>query len=226
MVKSAPAGPHLTRAEQAQRTRRRLLESAVEVFADTEFDRAAVADIAGRAGVSNGLLFHYFGSKRGLYLAALQETAEQMATAFDGDMRSDSPADTLRTGLARHVRYLANHRGLALRLVLGGRGADAEAWAVFEAARWRAIAALSGALDVDPSSMAAQMVGRASAGAVDEAIIQWLHNPLSADEGVFVDWLVELVIAMVGTIDHLESEPTPTGTPPRVVSPGAERPVQ
>ncbi|QII03678.1 TetR/AcrR family transcriptional regulator (plasmid) [Rhodococcoides fascians A21d2] len=203
MVDGTTSRRSSTRAERADRTRQRLLDVAEDVFGDTEFDKVSVADLAQRAGVSHGLLFHYFGSKRGLYLAALHTTAVRMAEAFD---RADtgSPVEFLRSGLTRHVHFLATHRGLALRLALGGRGSDSEAWAVFETARWRALAILSDALGIDSANTAAQTVGRAAAGAVDEAIVQWLHNPLAQDERVFVDWLVELVMAVVGTLRHLD----------------------
>ncbi|MBY6364616.1 TetR/AcrR family transcriptional regulator [Rhodococcoides corynebacterioides] len=207
MVDGTPNTSSPSRAEQASRTRRRLLDTAIEVFADTEFDEVSVADLAQRAGVSNGLLFRYFGSKRGLYLAALQVTADRMAAAFVVD-ESVPTAELLRTCLARLVRDLALHRGLALRLILGGRMVDEEAWAVFETARWRALASVADALGIDSTSPLAQLVGRAAAGAVDEAIVQWLHNPLALDEHAFVDWLVDLVGAVATTLPHDTADPS------------------
>jgi hypothetical protein len=44
------------------------------------------------------------------------------------------PSQQLRRALTSNLRYLSRRLGLALRLVLGGRGADPEAWEVFEAA--------------------------------------------------------------------------------------------
>ena len=56
------------RAAQKAETKRRLISIAVEVFAENDYDQVTVADIAERAGVAHGLLFHYFKSKRGIYL--------------------------------------------------------------------------------------------------------------------------------------------------------------
>lgn len=48
--------------------RRALVDAGLAVFARNDYRHASMADIAARAGVSKALLFHYFESKRGLYL--------------------------------------------------------------------------------------------------------------------------------------------------------------
>jgi AcrR family transcriptional regulator len=47
----------------ADEKRRVILDAAVKVFADRGFNTARVSDIADEAGVSYGLMYHYFGSK-------------------------------------------------------------------------------------------------------------------------------------------------------------------
>lgn len=56
---------------------RRIVNAAMEVFAKNEYKRASTDDIAARAGISKGLLFHYFGSKKELYFY-LYRYVEQM----------------------------------------------------------------------------------------------------------------------------------------------------
>ncbi len=63
----APAGPE--RQRDADRSRRSLLDAALEEFSLRGFAGARVADIARRAGVNKQLINYYFGSKEGLYLA-------------------------------------------------------------------------------------------------------------------------------------------------------------
>ena len=45
-----------------------ILNGAMSVFAQYEYKKATTDDIVARAGISKGLLFHYFGSKKELYL--------------------------------------------------------------------------------------------------------------------------------------------------------------
>lgn len=55
----------------------RIVNAAIEVFAQNEYKRASTDDIAARAGISKGLLFYYFGNKKSLYLYTY-DYAEQL----------------------------------------------------------------------------------------------------------------------------------------------------
>ena len=63
------------RDEQAQATRRRILESAERLFVEVGYARATIKQIARAAQVSEDLVFHNFGTKRGLLEAAPAITA-------------------------------------------------------------------------------------------------------------------------------------------------------
>lgn len=52
-----------TPVELAGDRRKQILKAAVEVFAERGFHRTRVSDIAKRAGVAYGLIYHYFDSK-------------------------------------------------------------------------------------------------------------------------------------------------------------------
>jgi AcrR family transcriptional regulator len=54
---------------------RQILAEAVEEFARRGYAGASVAEIAARAGISKPLIYQYFGSKDGLFLAALHSVA-------------------------------------------------------------------------------------------------------------------------------------------------------
>lgn len=216
-----PTQKMTARARQAAETRERIVAAAVRIFSDTTYDDVAVGDIAKAAGVAHGLLFHYFGSKRGLYLEAMRGAAEQLAAAFvfQPDL---PPIEQLRQAVASHLRYLADNPGLAQRLILGGRGADPLAWEVFEAARWRAVEATAELFGVDARRPAVRMAGRAAVSAMDEAAIFWLHNdqPYGVDE--MVNWMVAMAASVMrqatlldpgtgidGALRGLDDQPTP-----------------
>ena len=56
--------------------RDRILNSALEEFSNRDYEKASTNDIAQRAEVSKGLIFHYFGSKQALYEALLDFAVE------------------------------------------------------------------------------------------------------------------------------------------------------
>ncbi|MDV3128821.1 TetR/AcrR family transcriptional regulator [Mycobacterium sp. 21AC1] len=192
MTRTSGSRRTTTRAAQAIDTRRRLLASAVELFSDTSYEDVAVADIAKHAGVAHGLLFHYFGNKRGIFLEAMEHAADQLREAFVAP--TDLPPGALvREALRSHLTYLGAHRGLALRLVLSGRSVDPKAWEVFESARWLALDRILSALNVLDENDALRMTMRAAAAAVDEASVHWLRNGEPFETEPLVEFMVEML---------------------------------
>ncbi|WP_141659154.1 TetR/AcrR family transcriptional regulator [Mycobacterium europaeum] len=184
----------LPRKAQAEETRRRILDVAVEAFSAQRYDDVAVTDIATAAGVAHGLLFHYFKNKRGLYLAAMEDAAREFDAAHQVDPEQP-PGAQMRQRYYNQFAYLARHRGLATRLVLGGRGADPEAWAFFEEQRWREIDRGCAALGLDPQKPALRMMLRAAAAAVDAVAAFWHQNGQPFDVTALTDVSFEQTIA-------------------------------
>lgn len=58
-----------------------LLTAAEELFGEQGFDATSTAQIATHAGVSEGILFHHFGSKKGLFTALGEQFALAAAAA-------------------------------------------------------------------------------------------------------------------------------------------------
>lgn len=184
------------RAAKAAEARRKLLDAAAELFGESDYESVQVAEIAKRAGVAHGLLFHYFKNKRGIYLAVMRETAEDMQRAFEEGLVG-TPTEMVTSALIAHVTYLRDHRGLALRLVLGGRGADPEAWRVFEDARWRGLRAMAELFDFDLDEPMLRMFARAAVAALDEAAAVWLSDEKAA---LGVDEMVDLMLRIARSL--------------------------
>ncbi len=65
------SGPAVS--SRAATTRSALLAAAREVFAQSGFAEASIAEVVGRAGASVGSLYHHFGGKSELYLALFDD---------------------------------------------------------------------------------------------------------------------------------------------------------
>ncbi|MEW1676657.1 ScbR family autoregulator-binding transcription factor [Streptomyces noursei] len=63
----------MAQQDRAIRTRRMILEAAASVFDDRGYDRATIAEVLERAGVTKGALYFHFASKEQLALAVLNE---------------------------------------------------------------------------------------------------------------------------------------------------------
>jgi AcrR family transcriptional regulator len=66
------------RRRNAAVTRGRILEAARHEFAARGFNEARIEDVAERAGANRRMIYYYFGSKDGLYLAALESVYAQL----------------------------------------------------------------------------------------------------------------------------------------------------
>ncbi|PRI11141.1 TetR/AcrR family transcriptional regulator [Leucobacter massiliensis] len=74
-----------------QETRSRLLDAAIEVFAEEGLQGASVESICARAGFSRGAFYSNFSSKEELFLALLQREFEQRATHLEQRARELEP---------------------------------------------------------------------------------------------------------------------------------------
>ncbi|WP_052230370.1 ScbR family autoregulator-binding transcription factor [Streptomyces sp. CT34] len=71
----------MAQQDRAIRTRRTILEAAASVFDDHGYDRATIAEVLERAGVTKGALYFHFASKEELALAVLEEHVVDIAVA-------------------------------------------------------------------------------------------------------------------------------------------------
>jgi TetR/AcrR family transcriptional regulator, acrAB operon repressor len=75
--------------EEAEATRSQLRDAALEVFAERGYSAARLEEIAERAGVTRGALYHHYAGKSELYAAAVgelwQEITGPIFELLDGD---------------------------------------------------------------------------------------------------------------------------------------------
>jgi TetR/AcrR family transcriptional regulator len=77
------AKPQIKR-RNAVATRARILQAAMEEFAAKGLDAARIEDIADQAGANRRMTYYYFGSKEGLYLAALEAAYFELVEVEEG----------------------------------------------------------------------------------------------------------------------------------------------
>jgi AcrR family transcriptional regulator len=81
------------RAEREQQ----IVDVAVVEFAARGYRGASMVDIAERAGITKPLVYQYFGSKDGLYLACLRQVADGLLDRLGGAEPDDSVISRVRT---------------------------------------------------------------------------------------------------------------------------------
>ena len=78
MSRAAPPAPPTSRPRDSAATREALADAGRALFATVGYDATTVRAIADRAGVNQSLLFRYFGSKEGLFSAAVLDKATEL----------------------------------------------------------------------------------------------------------------------------------------------------
>lgn len=114
--------------------RHELLALGVAALADHSLEALTIEYLSKRAGVSRGLLFHYFGSKDGFHREIVSMARESMlhVTAPKEDL---PPLERLRYTLENLVRFVRDHRGTFFSLVRGAASGSDGVKAVVEEAR-------------------------------------------------------------------------------------------
>lgn len=111
--------------------REQLLEIGARLFATRTLDELTIELLAEEAGVSRGLLYHYFGSKQEFHRSVCEHAAADLIaqTAPPADA---APADVLAITMAAYVDYVqTNQRGYR-SLVRAASGGDDQLRAVYE----------------------------------------------------------------------------------------------
>lgn len=57
-----------------------IIDSALKIFAKHGYRKTSISDIAKSAGISKAMVFHYFGTKKDLYLYLVNTCADSIAT--------------------------------------------------------------------------------------------------------------------------------------------------
>ena len=77
--------------EQHQQRRMAIVGAALDLFATKGLAQTTTAEIARAAGISTGALFHYFPSKRAVFLALFEADREEWDEAFADALAADDP---------------------------------------------------------------------------------------------------------------------------------------
>lgn len=158
--------------------RGQILAAARRQFRQRPYAEVSTAGIAADAGVTRGLLHHYFGSKRDLYLAVLRDLVQIPAPEAAAGVSGAPPAERVGELADRWLDMLERNRTTWLA-VLGaqGFGRDPEVEAILDGAREAAtdvaieLAGLGPAADA-PADLRALV--RSFGGLAEEATLEWL----------------------------------------------------
>jgi AcrR family transcriptional regulator len=93
---------------QIDERRAQLIELGTRLFSSRSYEDISIDDVAEQAGISKGLLYHYFGGKREYYVEVLRAASQELRRLTAPDARL-SPAARLRAAVDAHLNYVQSH---------------------------------------------------------------------------------------------------------------------
>jgi len=181
MATPAPA-PRWTRLEHDER-REQILACAGRLFSERHFAAVSTAQIACDAGVTRGLVHHYFGAKRALYLEVVREMVR--VRPIPEEVAGGTDQERVDLAIDRWLTMVERNRGTWLAaLGAEGFGRDADVEAILEEAREAAVAWLIAGVGLERPGGGAPDAVRAAVhaftGMAEAASREWLeHERLS-----------------------------------------------
>jgi AcrR family transcriptional regulator len=178
----ATAVDRLPKGLQREETRKRILESAAQVFASKGFHNAAVDDIVKASGTSKGAVYFYFESKEQIFLSLVEGYASTLAHEIQmAVQRARGLVAQIEAAIATLVLSFQNHRSLAKIVLVDWLSVGPEYQGKRIALKAMLVEVLRGYLDraVEDGKIAPQDTETAAyvwIGAISEVALRWLNT--------------------------------------------------
>ncbi len=156
-----------------------LLSAGVELLRQRPHEDVSIEEIAEAAGVSKGLLYHYFPTKNAFLLAAVERGQKQLFEVLRPDP-SLPPEAQLGASLAAFLEYVEEHATAYVEIFRGGSG-DPELAELLDTGRREQTQVLLQAL----GNWEASPISTEPTPALETAIQGWLFFV----EGAVLRWL-------------------------------------
>ena len=223
---TSPA-PRWQRLDHDER-RRQILDCARRLFSQRTYAAVSTSEIAGEAGVARGLLHHYFGTKRDLYLEVVRTLVRMPSNPVPLQNPGRGIEVVIEESVDRWLTMLERNRGTWLAAIgARGLGRDPEVEAILDEAREQAADRLIEALQTYEAAQAPaelRAVIRAYSGFAEAASAEWLERGrLSREQlqALLVQGFLSIVRDVLPAVERVKS---PAGPPARRSEPAARPP--
>ena len=102
----------MTQKERQERSKREILQAAMEEFGNYGYEKVTVESICSRHGISKGMMYHYYSNKDELFLLCVQKTFQELKIYVDqqaADLADQSTIDTIKNFFMIREYYFQLH---------------------------------------------------------------------------------------------------------------------
>lgn len=199
-VTSSAEGAATARVRLSPEQRRtQLLELGVHLLAERAVDEISIDLLAEHAGVSRGLVHHYFGTLVGYREAVVRHWVDQLIEATAPPAEGE-PLERLLASLTVYVDYVVDNHAGYVSIVRGAAGGTEVMREIYEEAR----AALTDRIfredaqgEILPDNAATRVTVRGWSAMVEETVLTWIEEPDSMSRDELLALLTGSLVAMV-----------------------------
>src|SRR3954463_2196297 len=114
--------------------REQLLELGTRLLSTRTLEEISIELLAEEAGISRGLLYHYFGNKQDFHVAVVRRAVEDIY-AITAPRDIDDPLEQLAVSLGAYVDYVSSNYTGYVSLLRAAAGGNEELRAIYQDAR-------------------------------------------------------------------------------------------
>ncbi|MGV9565582.1 TetR/AcrR family transcriptional regulator [Streptomyces sp. NPDC003480] len=197
-VRSRARGTDRSLARRAE-----LIAIGRKLFSDTSYDALSMDDIARHAHVAKGLIYYYFKSKRGYYLAIVEDSVASLVTLAAGSLELP-PVERVHRTVDSYLRYAEHNQAAYRTIVSGGVGFDAQVQAIREGVREAIVTTIAeGAYGRREIAPVARMGLLGWVCSVEGATLDWIDRPVLSRD-IMRELLVKTLGGTLRAIEELE----------------------
>jgi len=171
------------------RRRAQLLELGIDLFSKRSYEDMSIDEVAEAAGISKGLLYHYFRGKRDFYVETVRAASRrlQLLTMPDPEL---PPSARLRAAIDAHLRYIQEHGPVYTAVYRTGVAIAPEIREILEQHRGVIVHYFLEAMGASKPRPLLRTALRSWMAMVEGASLDWIENP-----SLTRDALRELLVA-------------------------------
>jgi AcrR family transcriptional regulator len=174
-----------------------LITLGVKMLGERAIEDISVSEIADRAGISRGLLFHYFPTKQDFQLEVVRHANAELLARVVPDPTL-SLFDMLRDSVGRYIDYVSENRTSYLALLRGPASSSPELAGMVEQTRHAIVDIILTQVPLSPEEREQPrlvLVVRGWVAFTEETTLSWLRGEsISRDE--LIELLVESLLAL------------------------------
>ncbi|MCX0271317.1 TetR/AcrR family transcriptional regulator [Nocardia zapadnayensis] len=179
-----------------------LITLGVKMLGERAIEDISVSEIAAQAGISRGLLFHYFPTKQDFQLEVVRHANAELLARVVPDPTL-SLFDMLRDSVGRYIDYVSENRTSYLALLRGPTSSSPELAAMVEQTRHAIVDIILTQVPLSPEEREQPrliLVVRGWVAFTEETTLSWLRGEsISRDE--LIELLVESLLALAMAVN-------------------------